>query len=665
MKYRADLDGLRAIAIVPVVLFHAFPLIVTGGFIGVDIFFVISGFLITQIITNELEKNQFTLTRFYAKRIRRITPALVLSFLGVGLMGWLFLFPHEFSQLGRHILASAGFFENFLLLKEVNYFDRVAETKPLLHIWSLAVEEQFYLVWPLLLIFAKTVRLNFVWLATIIWIISFTSNLVITSAGADRAFFLPWTRAWELMTGALIAVSPGIFFAQIAQHRNMLSILGSLLVVVGFLTINKTWAFPGISAGLPTLGACILIAAGSQGWVNKNVLAQPTLIFIGKISYPLYLWHWPLFSFLYILEGKDSAPELRALLILASFCLASITTYWIENPIRKNKRDRWPTWLLIISIFSVVAIGFAIKLRVILPRENSLTTINIANAVNDFDYPRGLQITPNAPIGIYEAKGLSGGVTLILGDSHGMQYSSRIVKTTQASPEAYNKTIFATYSSCPPIPGVFTGWDESNDRPLWANERACESIKQYAFNLALEGKVDVLVISGIWNGYFAGVDGNASDNKGYYVIRNKQRFPLETPQGVAAALENLRDFLNSTPKTVRIIIVLDNPGGQDFDPTEDVRNLRKPWATETPSPQRVAMDPRSLKINDLLRNIARDLAVEAFDPSTYYCIGGLCRTRDESGRPIYRDVNHLTSTFISEQMTAIDGWILTQEKTHH
>jgi peptidoglycan/LPS O-acetylase OafA/YrhL len=582
----------------------------------------------------------------------------------VSLMGWLFLFPHEFIQLGRHILASAGLYENFLLLKEVNYFDRAAETKPLLHVWSLAVEEQFYLVWPLLLIFAKTVRLNFFWLATIIWIISLTSNLVVTSGAADRAFFLPWTRAWELMTGALIALAPGIFVAQVARHRNMLSILGSLLVVVGFLIIDKTWAFPGVSASLPTLGACILIAAGSQGWINKHVLAKPALIFIGKISYPLYLWHWPLFSFLYLLEGKDSAPELRALLILASFCLASITTYWIENPIRNNKRDRWPIWLLIMSMLTVVGIGFAIKLRVILPRANSSTTIKIANAVNDFDYPRGLQITSNAPTGIYETQGLSGGVTLILGDSHGMQYSSRIVKTTQISPEAHNKAIFATYSSCPPIPGVFTGWDESNDRPLWANEKACESIKQYAFNLALEGKVDVLVISGIWNGYFAGVDGTASGNKGYYVIRNKHRFPLETPEGVAAALENLRDFLNSTPKTLRTIIVLDNPSGQDFDPTGDVRNLRKPWTTETKSSQRVGVDPRSQKINNLLREIARDLGVETFDPSAYYCIDGLCQTRDESGRPIYRDVNHLTSTFIREQMTAIDGWISTQHKTH-
>ena len=657
MKYRPDIDGLRAIAIVPVVLFHAFPLAFQGGFIGVDIFFVISGYLITQIITEELKGNRFSLLRFYARRINRIFPALILSFATIGLLGWTFLFPHEFVQLGRHILASAGFFENFLLLREVSYFDKAAETKPLLHIWSLAVEEQYYLVWPVLLMVAKAIRINPLWLATIIGLFSFLLNIFVTASGAEKAFFLPWTRAWEFMPGAVIALASNTLMAKHDPTRHALSAAGLFLLASGFLLINNTLAFPGFWALFPTMGATLLIASSSGSWINTQLLARSSMVFIGRISYPLYLWHWPVFSFLYILEGKDSAIELRIAAVGASLVLAVATTFWLERPLRSVPVKPGITVGLIAVFLTLVASGFAIKRGVITPRMNSEETYRIARAAEDFDFPKGLKISPYAPQGVFESYGHSGKSTLILGDSHAMQYSSRIVSTTHLAPAANNRAIFATYSSCPPIPNVFPGWNERGDSPLWASSKACEEIKNFAYGLIFAGKVDVLVISAIWNSYFSGIDGTASGLQGYFVLRNDKRFPLEKSEGAAAALNNLEDFLNLIPQETKVVIVLDNPGGQDFDPTSEVRNLRKPWSTHSQATQSCEVDPRTREIAARMREIALRSKATVFDPSVFYCLNGACETHDNLGRPIYRDINHLTSTFIREKMAPIDQWI--------
>lgn len=664
MKYRPDLDGLRAIAIVPVVLFHAFPQVFQGGFIGVDIFFVISGYLITKIIADELSEGRFSLARFYARRINRIFPALTLSLITVGILGWTFLFPHEFIQLGRHILACTGFFENFLLLKEVSYFERAAETKPLLHIWSLAVEEQYYLLWPLLLILAKRIQLNPIWLATSIGLLSFLLNVIITSSGAEKAFFWPWTRAWELMSGALIGLAPERLISKHYRSRHTLSVCGLLFLIAGFLLINDSRAFPGFWALLPTIGASLLIASSSEGWVNAQLLGRSLMIFIGKISYPLYLWHWPLFSYLYIIEGKDTSIELRMTMVAAALILAIATTFWVERPVRSRTGHYWITWSLIALFLAMVAVGFAIKLGVITPRETSEKTLRVARAVEDFDFPRGLRIVPDAPEGTYESLGRSGKLTLILGDSHAMQYSPRIVSTTDVAPEANNRAIFATYSSCPPIPNVFTGWDERSDRPLWANSKACEETKKFAYDLLFAGKVDVMVISAIWNSYFAGIDGTTPGIQGYFALRGGARLPLEKPEGVVAALKNFEDFLLKIPEKTKLIVVLDNPGGPDFDPTTYVRSLRKPWAHQAQGPQSISIDLQSQKIAARMREILKGSKAEIFDPSAFYCTDETCKTHDDTGRPIYRDINHLTSTFIRERMSPIDRWISPNTAPH-
>lgn len=200
-KYRPDIDGLRAVAILAVVLFHAFPGKMPGGFIGVDIFFVISGFLISTIIFSSLERDRFSLVEFYVRRIRRIFPALIVVLLTSLVVGWFTLFPDEYKQLGTHTAAGAAFIQNFILWRESGYFDNAAESKPLLHLWSLAVEEQFYIFWPLLLAFVWKRQWSFLKITAAIGLASFAANIYLMHRSPTAAFFLPISRFWELMVG--------------------------------------------------------------------------------------------------------------------------------------------------------------------------------------------------------------------------------------------------------------------------------------------------------------------------------------------------------------------------------------------------------------------------------------------------------------------------------
>ncbi|WP_370659744.1 acyltransferase family protein [Massilia polaris] len=331
-KYRPDIDGLRAIAVLAVVLFHAFPALIPGGFIGVDIFFVISGFLITSIIARELEHGKFTFARFYARRIKRIFPALLLVMAACLAFAWFALFPDELKQLGLHLAGGAGFVSNLVLWQEVGYFDRGADTKPLLHLWSLAIEEQFYIVWPVVLLLASRLRLNLLLVSAGLALLSFAVNVGGIAAFPSATFYSPASRAWELLLGAVLACSllrtqPVVLFARAAAavSPNLRSAAGALLLAIGFAIISREHQFPGWYALLPTVGALLMIGAGPQSWFNRFVLSNRLLVWFGLISYPLYLWHWPLLAFAHIVESGTPAPQLRAALVALAIALSTGT----------------------------------------------------------------------------------------------------------------------------------------------------------------------------------------------------------------------------------------------------------------------------------------------------------------------------------------------------
>ena len=302
LKYRPDIDGMRAIAIILVVIYHAFPKFITGGFFGVDVFFVLSGYLISTIIIEQLNSNSFRLTDFYVRRIKRIVPALITVMVVSLILGWFLLLPMEYKQLGKHLLGGSTFISNFLSWNEVGYFDGAAESKPLLHLWSLSVEEQFYLLWPITLSWFYTKKYNLFNLIGLIALFSFILNIILVKINTEAAFYFPVARFWELMLGAMIIyctpkTTPTIAF--IRNHRSFISFLGLFVIVAVCLYVKKQFQIPGFWALLPTLGAALLIIS-ENGWVNRNVLSSRFMVWLGQISYPLYLWHWPILSFLHI-----------------------------------------------------------------------------------------------------------------------------------------------------------------------------------------------------------------------------------------------------------------------------------------------------------------------------------------------------------------------------
>jgi peptidoglycan/LPS O-acetylase OafA/YrhL len=359
-KYRPDIDGLRAIAVISVLIFHAFPEWLSGGFIGVDIFFVISGYLISHILFENLESGIFSFSNFYSRRIRRIFPALLLVLTSCYLAGWFILLANEFMQLGKHVVGGASFISNFYLWSESGYFDNIADTKPLLHLWSLAIEEQFYLVWPFVLWLVWKLRANPIIITLIIVLTSFIINIVSVYSNPVDAFYSPLSRFWELLIGsclAYIVLYRKELISRWSSWCDVISILGLSLFLVGILVVNNS-LFPGWWALLPTMSAAFLIFAGPNAWVNRHLLSNQIMVWFGLISFPLYLWHWPLLSFARIMKS-DVSVALRIALVVVSIILAWLTYLIIERPIRKDGRNLLKVAILVLLMILVGATGWS------------------------------------------------------------------------------------------------------------------------------------------------------------------------------------------------------------------------------------------------------------------------------------------------------------------
>lgn len=372
-EYRRDIDGLRAIAVLSVVLFHAFPTTIKSGFIGVDIFFVISGYLISGIIIDSISGGVFSLQAFYSNRARRILPALIFTVSVVFCIGWWLLLPDEMAVLGKHIASGLLFSSNFIYWTESGYFDAAADAKPLLHLWSLAVEEQFYIVWPMLLLLAFRLKANLFTSVFCLLIASFAFNIYSSHTDPTMSFYSPIGRFWELAVGGLVAITErqkkvflnGKFF------RNYVAILGLLLLAIGFLRIDRNSTFPGYWATLPVVGTALIIAAGSGATLNRNFLSKRGLVWLGLISYPVYLWHWPLLSFSYISNGgREAGIEYRIVAVVFSLLLGWFTYTWIEKPFRKRLVP-YGVKSLILSLLLLLSVAILSFFEFFIPNNSS------------------------------------------------------------------------------------------------------------------------------------------------------------------------------------------------------------------------------------------------------------------------------------------------------
>lgn len=351
--YRPDIDGLRAVAILSVLAYHADPSWLRGGFCGVDLFFVISGYLITQIISNQLESGLFRFRDFYFRRIARIFPALLVVLFACYVVGWWNLIDVEYKELGKEIAAAAGFVANLVLWGEVGYFDVDARTKPLLQLWSLGIEEQFYFFWPFALWWAHRARWKASHVSLGIGLGSFAANLWAFQHSPTADFYSPFTRFWELMAGGWLALRHHESEPPTASNDRWAA-LGAALILSSLLLLRHR-TFPGWQAIFPVLGAALLIGAGPQSWPNRRVLAHPALVGIGLISFSLYLWHWPLLVFANDIEGSWPRGLVLAGLFAVSGILAWLTYRFVETPMR---RPMWRRRVVACSAAAMVVAGF-------------------------------------------------------------------------------------------------------------------------------------------------------------------------------------------------------------------------------------------------------------------------------------------------------------------
>jgi peptidoglycan/LPS O-acetylase OafA/YrhL len=383
--YRKDIDGLRAIAVLLVVVFHAFPKSMPGGFIGVDVFFVISGYLISAIILRDLNQGNFSFKHFYMRRIKRILPALLTVLSACLTFGWFALLSDEYQLLGKHTAGGALFISNILLWGESGYFDTIAELKPLLHLWSLGIEEQFYLFWPLILWLASKFKFNLLATTLVLLIGSFILNLFELSANPVADFYSPLTRFWELLIGATLAwwtlqekKSP-----LSTATTQWLSILGMFFIFLGCKVIDKNSAFPGWLALLPVLGATSLIAAGENAWINRFLLSNRIIVWIGVISFPLYLWHWPILVFAKFIEGDEVRSHIRFWLMILAVILSWLTYTFIEKPIRFGSQSAKKVYALLLWLALLAALGVHIFLNDGYPFRAQLNNSTITETVRD------------------------------------------------------------------------------------------------------------------------------------------------------------------------------------------------------------------------------------------------------------------------------------------
>ncbi|MBS0277020.1 MAG: acyltransferase [Proteobacteria bacterium] len=458
LRYRPDVDGLRAVAVLAVVFYHYGFWQVPGGFVGVDIFFVISGFLITGILHREMAEGRFTIRHFYERRIRRIFPALFSMLLAATIAAWCLLFPLDFEHYAESLIATSVFAANFEFWREVGYFDSSAAFKPLLHLWSIAVEEQFYLIFPaILLLVRRYSRRNLLLVVGGLLVASFAYSAWQVARAPETAFYLLPARMWELMLGAAVAVAP--LPPPTRWVREALALTGAALIGWAMWTYENWMPFPGLAALAPCLGTALLIYAGQQTNLVSRALSLKPVVFVGLISYSLYLWHWPILVFTQIGLNRALHPwEIYACIAL-SFALAMLSWRFIERPIRRSRGLSWrPLFGGAAAAMAVTALcGAAVasakgvpqrlqpEIRKILAEERDHEPrIDICFGLDAHDVRHGRLCR----IGSADARDPS---FLLWGDSHADALLPAVQKVAEENGRA---GLFAGTDSCAPLLGV-------------------------------------------------------------------------------------------------------------------------------------------------------------------------------------------------------------------
>ena len=617
IKYLPHVDGLRALAVAMVILFH-FGLGVPGGFVGVDVFFVISGFLITSIIRSELLQQSFSLARFWERRARRILPALSLVLGIVALAGWYLLLPNDYKQVGQALFAQAFFIQNVVFWKGEGYFSAPAENQPLLHTWSLAVEEQFYLFFPIFLLLIYRYRKSSVvpFLLVAIAICSFILGWIGIHYYPSASFYFLPTRAWELLLGAVIAWLPVWKLAP--PGREVLSALGLGMVFASCFVISPQTPFPGYAAMLPVAGTGIFIAANrGETSTMARFLGWKPLVGMGLISYSLYLWHWPVWVFYNYWNIGEVAIYEKIALIGLCFILAVLTWKFIEQPFR---RKNGLIGKQVIAVFSISALvlclsgGFWIAQGKGIPWRFPSEVLASDQASREESYRVELK-----PQDVRDGKFFQLGVpnqeveVFVWGDSLAMALLAgidEILKEREASGLA------VAHSATPPLRnfdfegGIYSL--NSETRPF--SEAVIYQIKKI--------KPKHVILAGVWSGYL--------------------KFALETGLGADGFEESLRQTLIAIRESgAEVWIIAEPPQHKQHIPKLYSRKILFGIDPVSGMANSTSHKNRIGDVNNIFKTLPSSL-VRIIDPVEKLNLSDGQFRYEVDGQPVYRDHVHLS-----------------------
>ncbi len=635
-NYRPDIDGLRAIAVGSVVLHHAFPQFLHGGFIGVDIFFVISGYLISSIILDQLAQGRFSFTDFYARRVKRIFPALFLVLVATLAWGWFALTPLEYKALGKHTVAGSFFLSNFAFWNEAGYFDTSSAQKPLLHLWSLAIEEQFYIFWPLILfVLHRAHQSKRSWILVLL-VVSLAYNFWLLRQDLTAAFYNPLGRFWEMMIGAFLATlrsKSEAYTLSPTRKAQCLSTLGFLLLAAVLVTLNPERRFPGGWALAGTLAAALLIAAGPQAWFNRYILSSKPMVWIGLISYPLYLWHWPLLVYPHIELGAMPPMRYQIGWVLLAVLLAWLTYALVEKPIRFGSwRKRRLTTVALCSAVALTGLtGFTIykkdgqptrfpELVATLTSKGGIAAITEGwrpgDCMLDFDVPP----SQFKPFCIENKRPL----VFLWGDSHaGSLYPG--FKALQDSGKYSFGIGERSGAICPPILGI-------EPRP------GCKALNEDAIRVIREIKPEVVVLYAWW--HEGKIHGRYTDTSGL--------------EPTVAEIKKAG---------VKRIVLL---GAVPYWREDMPQMLLKVWKEKNTIPLRLGeeyLDPHVRAATAEMRRRSAAMGIEFISGMDYFCNREGCLSRMEPGstEPLSYDYGHLTLPAVKYYVEQIAPLILNKK----
>jgi peptidoglycan/LPS O-acetylase OafA/YrhL len=597
MKFREDINALRAIAVVSVVLFHFNHDWLPGGFAGVDVFFVISGFLMTMIIVKGLEKETFSILSFYKARVRRIIPALAVLCFVLMFLGLFLLSPIDYLNLGKHSAASLTFLSNMVYWTESNYFNPSSNEKWLLHTWSLSVEWQFYLIYPIALVFLrKFLTLNQLKLMLVAGtILAFILSVLVTMKSSSAAYFLLPTRAWQMLAGGLVFLYP----IQLKDSvKSPLQLLGLLMIVSSFFIYTSATPWPGYASLLPIIGACIVLVSnnGESKLVNNSVTHA-----LGKWSYSIYLWHWPIVVAGYYFELGENW---WAIGIPLSLILGALSFKFIESKTLSDYRVENLKYVLRPLPFAAISalIGLSIfytnGFLFRLPPSEQLLVKSAIKAKDDWNYPK-----PNLEINSLKIRYIEGRTDkniLVMGASH----IEQIYPYVESLDNEYN-VYFLTRSGCLVIPSM--------KNPKWK----CNNLQNYK---KLIEKVEFQKVLTSFYNFDSYLPGDSSERELEKNIRINE-------------YDDFLDFIKS--RIAQVFIITGEPKGLEFNPTIALRNKLPGTITEESARSNYIEHLNALK---KLKNLR---GVEIIDPIEHLCGEGVCNTRDDKHGFFYRDDNHM------------------------